>query len=215
MSETDGSIAIVDYGTGNIRSIYNALEVVDGNPHIVDDPDGLADADGIIVPGVGAFGDGIRALRDRGFVEALERRVQDDGVPYLGLCLGMQFLASESFEHSHHEGLGWIPGAVRRVTPESEDFTVPHMGWNDIVTEDDATLYHDFPEDPTFYFVHSYEFQPASESVRTGTAWHGTEITASVRQDNVFGVQFHPEKSQGTGLRLLENFTDFVERRRN
>jgi glutamine amidotransferase len=215
MSETDSSVVIVDYGMGNIRSIYNALEVVGGNPRIVDDPDDIGDADGIIVPGVGAFADGMAALHERGFVEALERHVQTDGIPYLGLCLGMQFLATESYEHGEHDGLGWIPGVVRRIEPEDETFTIPHMGWNSVDTESESPLYSDFPSDPTFYFVHSYQFDPETASVTTGTSWHGAEITASVRKDNIFGVQFHPEKSQGTGLRLLENFTDYVERRQN
>jgi len=213
MSETDGSIVIVDYGMGNIQSIYNALEVVSGDPRIVDDPDDIGTASGIIVPGVGAFADGMAALRDREFVPTLERRVLDDDVPYLGLCLGMQFLASESYEHGEHAGLGWIPGAVRRIEPESANFTVPHMGWNDVDIDGETVLYDGFPNDPTFYFVHSYEFEPSADAVTNGTSWHGAEITASVRKENMFGVQFHPEKSQGAGLRLLENFTDFVERR--
>jgi glutamine amidotransferase len=213
MPETDESVVIIDYGMGNIQSIYNALEVVEGNPRIVDDPGDLGTTDGIIVPGVGAFADGMAALQERGFVDELEQRVLDDDVPYLGLCLGMQFLASMSTEHGDHDGLGWIPGVVERIEPDDTEFTVPHMGWNGVETRSDSMLYREFPSDPTFYFVHSYQFHPETESVITGTSWHGTEITASVQKDNIFGVQFHPEKSQGTGLRLLENFTEFVERR--
>lgn len=213
MSKTDESIAIVDYGMGNIQSIYNALEVVGENPRVVDDPDDLGTAEGIILPGVGAFADGMAALHDRGFVDELEQRVLNDEVPYLGLCLGMQFLASTSTEHGEHDGLDWIPGTVRRIEPDSTEFTVPHMGWNSVTTRSDSVLYREFPTKPTFYFVHSYQFAPENEAVITGTSWHGTEITASVRKDNLFGAQYHPEKSQGTGLRLLENFTEFVERR--
>jgi glutamine amidotransferase len=125
----------------------------------------------------------------------------------------MQFLASTSTEHGEHDGLGWIPGTVRQIEPDSTEFTVPHMGWNSVKTRSDSVLYREFPAEPSFYFVHGYQFSPEEESVITGTSWHGTEITASIRKDNLFGVQYHPEKSQGIGLRLLENFTEFIERR--
>lgn len=210
-------VVVVDYGMGNIKSIHNALRVVGADPQVVEEPSAIPDADAIVLPGVGAFADGMRHLREQGFVEPLQEAVVDEGVPYLGLCLGMQFLATDSHEHGTHDGLGWVEGTVERIEPESEGFRVPHMGWNDVDVrpEADEVLYRGFDDEPVFYFVHSYHLVVAdgTEDVVSGTSWHGTDIVASVRRGNVFGVQFHPEKSQGAGLRVLENFVEYASAR--
>ena len=213
MSGSNGlPIAIVDYGMGNLQSIYNAFALLDGSPRIVEDPAALADARGVVVPGVGAFGEGIESLRDRGFVAPLKRLVQEEGVPYLGLCLGMQFLATGSTERGHHKGLDWMPGMVTRIDP-AEGYTVPHMGWNEInLATPDPDLYQKIGIDPVFYFIHSYHFEVNDPAHVTATVWHGGSFTASVRKDNVYGVQYHPEKSQGTGLKVVENFVSIVDR---
>jgi len=208
-------IVIVDYGMGNIQSIYNAFEVVGEKACIVNDPSELSDAKAIILPGVGAFSDGIKNLQKLGFIDPLEEEVLRKGKPYLGICLGMQFLARESHEHGLHKGFGWIPGAVKKIEPSDPGFKVPHMGWNNVkVLKKDDVLFAGLGENPVFYFVHSYHLEPeeAFGGRVTSTSWHGTTITASVRKDNIFGVQFHPEKSQGAGLKLLENFVALVNR---
>ncbi|MBI3087386.1 MAG: imidazole glycerol phosphate synthase subunit HisH [Candidatus Omnitrophica bacterium] len=201
-------IAIVDYGMGNLKSVANAFEAIGSPARLVTRPEELREAAAIVVPGVGAFGDGMRNLRARGFVEALEEEVRRKGKPYLGICLGMQFLADVSFEHGEHAGLGWIRGAVKRLEPDDRRFKVPHMGWNDLRLIRDSALFADLPGEPVFYFVHSYHVEVAPEEAGavTATCWHGADVTAAVQKEQIFGVQFHPEKSQQVGLHLLKNF---------
>lgn len=212
----DGTVAVVDYNMGNIQSIKNALSVVTDNVEVVSEGPDLGAPDAVVVPGVGAFGDGMENLDDRGFREPLTELVVEGTTPYLGICLGMQFLAETSEEHGTHPGLGWVAGEVSRIEPDSGEFRVPHMGWNDVeVPEDaDSVLFRGFESAGTFYFVHSYHLDPRSldRSITTGRSWHGTEVTAAIRRDNVFGVQFHPEKSQGAGLKVLENFARYARR---
>lgn len=206
-------IVILDYGMGNIQSIKNALAVIGENPRLVSSPDELGTPAGIILPGVGAFEDGIQNLRTQGFIEPLEELVLDGDIPYLGLCLGFQFLAERSHEHGTHDGFGWIPAEVTRIVPDDEH-RVPHMGWNEtnVKDPDDSVLFDGFDTAHTFYYVHSFcvEMEPEHTDLVAATAWHGTDITAAARKENIFGVQFHPEKSQSAGLRLLENFVTFA-----
>jgi glutamine amidotransferase len=205
-------IAIVDYGMGNLQSVVNAFEAISSPARIVTNPHELREASAIVVPGVGAFGDGMRNLRARGFVEVLEEEVRRNGKPYLGICLGMQFLAEVSHEHGEHAGLGWIPATVKRLEPKEKRFKVPHMGWNDVQVVKEGPLFTELPGDPVFYFVHSYvlEVAPQAADVVTATCWHGTQLTAAIQQDSIFGVQFHPEKSQQVGLHLLKNFVQYA-----
>lgn len=198
---------------GNLRSLENAFRVVGADPTIIQDPTNLTEYSGISLPGVGGFKEGMDHLRDRGFVEPLRAAVIDRDVPYLGICLGMQFLAEESEEQGRHRGLGWLPGTVRRVTPSYPSYSVPHIGWNTAKPRGgDDPLFAELGQAPVFYFVHSYHLvvENGGNEVVTSTAYHGTEITASVSSGNIMGVQFHPEKSQGVGLKLLENFVRFV-----
>ena len=197
---------------GNLQSVANAFESVKGPVQVTSSPADLAEATAIILPGVGAFGDGMANLRAAGLIEPLCHEVLNRRKPFLGLCLGMQFLADGSEEHGVHTGLGWIPGTVRRMRPTERQFRIPHMGWNTVQVKRPCPLFADLPEDPVFYFVHGYHFDVAPEAndAVTATCWHGIEFVASVRRDNIFGVQFHPEKSQRDGIKLIENFLALV-----
>jgi glutamine amidotransferase len=161
---------------------------------------------------VGAFADGMANLERSGLIGVLTKEVRERGKPYLGICLGMQFLADHGAEGAGGRGLGWVPGTVRRLQPADRRFKVPHTGWNDLEIVRDSVLYADLPEAPVYYFVHGYHFVVAAEaeSAVTATCWHGERVVASIEQGNIFGVQFHPEKSQRAGLRLLENFAKLV-----
>jgi glutamine amidotransferase len=204
------TVALVDYNMGNMRSIRNALRVITQDVRTISEGDELGSPDAVVVPGVGSFADGMENLRQRGFIEPLTELVVNQEIPYLGICLGLQFLADHSTEGGVHDGLGWLSGEVTRIQPESDEFRVPHMGWNntDITPETDTVLFHEFDSSGTFYFVHSYHLSPETtdQSQITSTSWHGTDVTASVRQNNIFGVQFHPEKSQAAGLKIIESF---------
>lgn len=204
---------IIDYDMGNLKSMSNALNAL-GVPHeISGDARAVASADAIILPGVGAFGDGMRALERRGLVTVLHDRVLRESVPFLGVCLGMQFLASRSYEHGEHAGLGWIPGNVVRIEPLDRSLKVPHMGWNDLETvRADSPLMQGVTDRTAVYFLHSYHFVPEERAASTVVAAtnHGGPLVAAVQQEHIFGVQFHPEKSQGAGLAILRNFADYA-----
>jgi|TARA_R100000049_G_scaffold3751_1_gene8113 glutamine amidotransferase len=197
------SVALIDYGAGNLHSVENALRRVGADVALVSDGDALAKAERIVLPGVGAFGacyNGLASLP--GMIDALECRVLDDGVPFLGICVGMQLLADKGLEHGETPGLGWIGGQVRALEP-STYVKVPHMGWNDVVLADDASgLIH--PGEA--YFLHSYAFDVVDNAHVAACTDHGGAVTAAVARDNILGVQFHPEKSQAYGLALLERF---------
>lgn len=202
-------INIIDYGMGNLQSVRNALERVGCEVLVSSNPAALSDADALILPGVGAFGEAMSNLHKRKLVEPLRGAVLDDGKPLLGICLGMQLLADCSYERGNHQGLSLIPGQVR-VIPESIGLRLPHIGWNDLSLGIPDPLFLDLPEKSAFYFVHSFRFEcdPAYISATTD---YGVDITAAVQWEHIFGVQFHPERSQRKGLRLLRNFIDFVE----
>ena len=201
-------ITIVDYGMGNLRSVVNAFEALNTEVTVTDDPAALERATGVVLPGVGAFGDGMRNLIARGFREPLEACVVRRGVPYLGICLGMQFLVEESLEDGRHQGLGWIRGRVERIEPGNPACKVPHMGWNELEFPRPSALFEGLPERPVFYFVHSYHVvvPPPDADVVTASCSHGVPVAAALQRGNLFGVQFHPEKSQQVGLRVLDNF---------
>jgi glutamine amidotransferase len=203
-------IAIVDYGMGNLRSVLNAFEAIHAPARLTTSVADLRDAHAIVVPGVGAFGDGMRNLTALGVIETLAEEVLVRRKPYLGICLGMQFLAREGREHGVTGGLGWLGGVVRRLEPRDAACKVPHMGWNDVAIVRECELLRDVDERPVFYFLHGYQLDPdgdrAVEAAVVATATHGERVTAVVQRDNVFGVQFHPEKSQEAGLQVLRNF---------
>src|SRR5689334_3252212 len=189
---------VIDYDMGNLKSMSNALKAL-GIPHEVSgDAAVVGTASAIILPGVGAFGDGMRSLVRRDLIPVLNRKVIDEGVPYLGVCLGMQFLATRSYEHGEHAGLDWIPGSVKRLAPADARLKVPHMGWNELeVAAAASPLVHDIVDGTAVYFLHGYHFVPEASDCVVATTDHGGEVVAAVQRGHIFGVQFHPEKSQG------------------
>ena len=194
------SIALIDYGAGNLHSVHNALKAAGASGIAVTaDPDVVRKADRVVLPGVGAFGacaSGLHAIP--GMVEALDRRVRGEGAPFLGVCVGMQLMAESGAEMGVHAGLGWMKGVVRALIP-AESVRVPHMGWNDVI----PLIDHPLIEAGEAYFLHSFAFE--GDSV-LATTEHGGQVTAAIGRDNMAGVQFHPEKSQRYGIALLERF---------
>jgi imidazole glycerol-phosphate synthase subunit HisH len=198
-------IAIVDSGVNNIRSVRNALTFVGADVIVATKPDQLVGADKIVLPGVGAFGAGITALREAGF-EAPIKAAVDAGTPLLGICLGMQFLFERSDEMGDHEGLGLLTGRVTRFA--AGDLKVPHMGWNCIDVQQTSPLLDGIPNGGYAYFVHSYYVEAADQRDVLATTHYGIHFAAMVGRGNVFGIQPHPEKSQAVGLRILRNFVE-------
>ena len=198
-------VAIVDYGMGNIDSICRAIRDCRANPVVTDSPDFFYAADAIILPGVGAFGDGMANLRRKGIVEVLTRAVIEKEIPTLGICLGMQLMCQTGTENGTAEGLGWIPGSVVRFIPTELGERIPHVGWNEVYPHEACPLFKGIGAGKDFYFVHSYHFETTEEFVQATTPFCN-KFTSVVQRDNVFGVQFHPEKSQQVGAKLLENF---------
>ncbi len=198
-------VVIVDYGLGNLFSVAKAIEACGGQAMISNDPKTIAEAERLILPGVGAFGDGMQRLASSGLIEPMRAAVFDRRVPFLGICLGMQLLAEESDEYGTHQGLGWMKGVVRRLD-ESSGLKVPHIGWNNLEIKREHPLLKGIPNGSDVYFVHSFAFRPADAADVVGVTEYGGEVTAAVGRDNIFATQFHPEKSQEIGLKLLENF---------
>lgn len=200
---------IIDYSLGNLRSVYNAIEAVGGNPVVVTNPNDLNNASHVILPGVGAFGDGIKALHENGWVDAINLYIKT-GKSFLGICLGMQLLATNGFEHGENKGLDIISGNVKKFMNTKEKLLVPHVGWNDVVFCNEGKLSKNMSEREDFYFVHSYCFYPKNNSHVKGYCEYGDSFPAILEKENVFATQFHPEKSQKSGLQLLKNFTEII-----
>lgn len=199
-------LIIIDYGVGNFRSVQKAFEKVGANAIISDQIDDINRADALVLPGVGAFGESIDNVRQRG-LEAPILAAAQAGKPFFGICVGMQLLFERSNEMGDHQGLGLLPG---RVTRFSEDLTVPHMGWNQIETAYNHKLMHNINHGDFAYFAHSYNCIPQDPShILTQTEYGGHFISA-VAKDNIFGIQFHPEKSQRVGLQVLQNFAELI-----
>jgi imidazole glycerol-phosphate synthase subunit HisH len=203
-------IAVVDYGRGNLGSVEKALARLGMPVRITDDPRAVADAEGVVLPGDGAFDDVMGGLARLGLIDPL-RAVLDEGRPFFGICIGYQILFSESEEFDQVKGLDVLPGVVRRFPAGS---TVPHMGWNDVEHRGDLVLFEGVPSGAHFYFVHSYYPETDDASLKRATCDYGVRFAAAVERDALFATQFHPEKSQRWGLRLLENFAAFVRSRR-
>jgi glutamine amidotransferase len=195
-------IAIIDYGVGNLRSVEKAFAAVGRDAVVTSDVALLQTAERLVLPGVGAFGACMEALAERGFDDLVRERVKT-GVPLLGVCVGMQMLFEQSEEFGHTAGLGLLKGVVRRF---SSDLVVPQVGWNQIHNLQCHPLFDDVPDQSFFYFVHSFYCEPADKNAVMGETDYGVTYASVVAQGNVCGVQFHPEKSQAVGLRLLKNF---------
>lgn len=202
-------IAICDYGVGNLRSVERALVAAGAHPVITDDPPTLGRCDGVVLPGVGAFGAASECLRQRGLAVAL-RAFAGSGRPLLGVCLGHQLLFDHSDEGEGGEGLGLVPGDVTRLRPSSGK--VPHLGWNRIAMRRPVPFLDGVDDGAYMYFVHSYDGHPRNRSAVVATTEHGGEVVAVVQRDNVFGTQFHPEKSGAPGLRVYANFVRLCSR---
>ena len=203
-------IGIIEYGMGNLRSVRNALVFLGVQPVIVSNRAEIDSCDALILPGVGAFGDGMDVLRERGLVDVLAEEVLGKKKPFLGLCLGMQLLASKGFEFGEHDGLGWIPGAVTRMETAigGERYRIPHIGWNDVRLRPGSGFYKGFAASASFYFVHSYVLVPDDRAVVSGTFEYGREYVASIEHGNIWATQFHPEKSHRNGLGILKNWIE-------
>jgi len=199
-------IAIVDYGMGNVRSLRNAFEYLEEDVAVTSDPGELEAADRVVLPGVGAFGDAMVAIRERRLEAVLTRLALNVQKPMLGICLGMQLFARTSSEHGKHSGLGWIDADIRRLDV-ARPLKVPHVGWNELHFAADDWLFQGIrPEEANFYFVHSFHMACHHAADLIATTDYGGPVTAVVRSGNLVATQFHPEKSQDNGLKLLENW---------
>ena len=194
-------IAIIDYGMGNLRSVQKALQFVGQDAVITSDLDEINKADKIVLPGVGAIGDAMETLRKKGFDKAIYKAC-DEGKPFLGICLGMQMVFDKSYEYGEHKGLGLIPGTIQ-ILPDN--VKKPHIGWNNLNVKMRAPLFENTGESPYVYFVHSYYLETDAPVV-SATTFYGKEIQVAVQKDNIFALQFHPEKSGDVGLQILKNF---------
>jgi len=204
-------IAIIDYGMGNLRSVQKGFERVGFRAEVTSDPSVILEADRVVLPGVGAFRDCIHNLEQGGFVEPIFKVIAG-GRPFLGICLGLQLLFSESEEFGLHKGLGVIPGRVVRfpegMTEAGEKLPVPHMGWNQVALKKTSGLFDGVEHNSNVYFVHSYYVKPDDTAVVSATCQYGLDFCAAIQRDNVVATQFHPEKSQAIGLQMLKNFAE-------
>lgn len=198
------SICILNYGSGNVKSVFNMLNFLGYNPEISNDSDKIRNSTHIILPGVGAFGAAMDKIMDQIPFDVLENEVVQKGKPFLGICVGMQVLADKGLEFGENEGFGWIPGIVDKIN--TKDLPLPHIGWNDVIIEKETPLFIDLADFRDFYFVHSFAFTAVNKDHVVGKTEYGEKFTSMVQKDNIHGIQFHPEKSQKAGQLLLRNF---------
>lgn len=200
-------IAVIDYNAGNIKSVSNAFARLGANIEVTNNPKIISNSSAIILPGVGSFGDAVKNLEAFRLVDILKKEIKSK--PFLGICLGLQLLFEHSSEQGFYEGLGIFKGEIQKIP--SEGVKIPHMGWNQISLEKpDSRLFKDMGNFVNFYFVHSYHVVCRENEIISSTTDYGIKITASVEKDNIFAVQFHPEKSSMAGMKVLQNFLEFV-----
>ena len=197
-------VAIIDYDAGNIKSVQKAIEYLGEDVVITREPEVILNASHVILPGVGAFGDAMEKLHKYNLVDVIKEAVERK-IPFLGICLGLQLLFEKSDESPGVEGLGILKGEIKRI-PEKDDLKIPHIGWNSLSYPNKGRLYNDILEESYVYFVHSYYLEAKDKEIVVATTEYGTNIHASVEEENVFACQFHPEKSSSVGLKILENF---------
>ncbi|CAB5086886.1 Imidazole glycerol phosphate synthase amidotransferase subunit HisH [Olavius algarvensis associated proteobacterium Delta 3] len=203
-------IAIIDYGMGNVRSVFNALDFVGRDARITSDQTQIDRASHIILPGVGSFGDAMRNLRERHLDDILTVQVAEKGKPILGICLGLQIMARVSEEHGRHEGLGWFDAEVRRFQFDEAGLKIPHVGWNDIHLQIEHPIFANLKEaERSFYFVHSYHVVCRGNLYVAATCRYGFDFACAIARDNIVATQFHPEKSQDNGIQVIENFVNW------
>lgn len=202
-------ITILDYGSGNINALKNIYDRLNISIEFAKTKEQILSADHIILPGVGAFDETVSTLHENGFIDVLNKKVLDEKVPILGICVGMQMLAHSS-EEGILKGLSWIPGKVRKfdINMIPDKPKIPHLGWNSIVTMRDCVLFKDIDPETGFYFMHSYYFECADENNVIAKTEYGTTFHSAVNYENIYGVQFHPEKSHDNGIQLLRNFAN-------
>lgn len=203
-------IAVVNYGMGNLGSVRRAFEDIGADIFIANDPSELYEANRIVLPGVGAFTEGMTCLTDSGWTSVLNEVVINQEKPLLGICLGMQMLASIGYEGGKTKGLGFIPGTIQRLNTIGCNLRIPHMGWNEVKYLKSDELFDGIPDSSDFYFVHSYAFVPENQSNLIATTPYDVNVAATIRHGNIFGCQFHPEKSSKAGRQLLKNFMGYV-----
>lgn len=202
-------IVIVDYEMGNLRSVQKAFEKIGYQAIISNDHDIIQAADKIVLPGVGAFKDGMNNLERLGLIDILNQEIIEHKKPFLGICLGMQLLANIGYENGVTDGLGWINADVVKFdfSDNIQPLKIPHVGWNNVICNNNKGLYAGIPDNSDFYFVHSYYFK-VNEYIANGSADYGINFTASIQKNNIFAFQFHPEKSQEAGLKIIKNFAN-------
>ncbi|MBI5223480.1 imidazole glycerol phosphate synthase subunit HisH [Candidatus Micrarchaeota archaeon] len=198
-------IGIIDYGMGNLRSVSKAFELIGAEVIVSGDTNELVKADKLVLPGVGAFGDGMNNLRKLGLIEFMHSQVMVNKKPLLGICLGMQLLAEKGYERGENKGLGFVAGEVKKFDMGERNLKVPHVGWNEVKFKEEG-LFRGIKSGSCFYFVHSYHLICKEPKDAIGTTEYGYTFTSAVNKGNIFGTQFHPEKSQEAGLKLLENY---------
>lgn len=199
-------VGVVDYGMGNLKSVFNAFEYIGSNVMICNNPYELDKADRIVIPGVGAIEQCVLKLRETGFADALNEHVLNKAKPTLGICLGMQVMCNVSYEGGVHQCLGWFDADVVRLQPSIPGLKVPNIGWNKTDFNPEIKLFDGLPSNPDFYFVHSYHVKTKNPLEIVASYEYGERVTAAIYKNNIFATQFHPEKSQDLGLKILENF---------
>ena len=200
-------VCIIDYGLGNLASIYNATKTLYSDVKISNSPTDILNASHLILPGVGSFKSGIEGLKKFNLIKILNEEVIKKKKNFLGICLGMQLILTESFEEGVFKGLNWVNGKVLKIS-KKENVLTPHMGWNDVEFSSTSKLYKGVEQNSAFYFVHSFHAVPIDGNLVSGTCFHGSEIVASLEKENIFATQFHPEKSHDVGTQLLKNFIE-------
>ena len=200
-------MTVIDYGAGNLQSISNALAFLKIEHVITRNFEDIHSAEKLILPGVGSFGHAMDKLHSYKLVDVLEEGVLDKGKPILGVCLGMQLFADKSYEGGEHKGLGWIKADVIKIEPTNKEIKIPHIGWNETKVDKLSALFAEFPDTADFYYVHGYHMV-CDDSDVVARCNHGEEIVSAVNKNNIYGTQFHPEKSQDAGLAVLKNFSE-------
>ena len=204
---SNNSVAIIDYKMGNLRSVQKAFQKIGCDAIITNEKELIQNASKIVLPGVGAFKDGMKNLKELELIDVLQTEVREKKKPFLGICLGMQLLATKSYEDGEYNGLGWIDAEVVKFDFHSlsSKLKIPHVGWNDIHLKNNSPLFSGIEDEDDFYFVHSYHFV-TQEDIVTSVTNYGYDFITSIQKENIFASQFHPEKSQTMGLKILENF---------